>query len=339
MSALDDNESLCHLKLGKLLEAPKQYGMPRALRRTIESLFKQFISAVANPNIFDLVVDLYDAFSTFYRVLVNELPAYFSNGRMIDAEGVSSIARFSTALQSALDLRLCSVQGPKSRRISVNFPGSFAQAMFSADAALKAGIGILKYHLKDDKGASLIREGFVTSRLDSVGVVCDVSLEAGVRVYEIVMPERLDGVGNPDERPKLTFIRLDLDHLFHVGSYHDFIHESFHLVFDQLIRRGSDERSKAINVGMHEEDELYQERIEEIFVNLLSILYLTPNEPLKLLQYLVSKYSMDITSECSSKSESIRVFAERLQRLSIPAWIVSVCIQNETATQASHRGW
>ena len=325
------------LSLSALQTIPRTYGLPRALRRSIECLFQNFIIAVTNPNLYDLVIDLYDAFNTLHRVLTKLLPATLteentnnSHSRLIGPQRVRALARFATSLKNAVDKRLdLAYPDGTVRKMSVQFPGNFAQILFASDAPLKAGLGILKYHLPSE-GVEIKSTESVPLRLSplhTVGVVADTTLDPGIQVNDLAWESLATKTRQPSAR--LTFLQLDLDHLFNAGSYYDYMHEAFHLVYDELLSRRNHPIGAEIAKMLSFEPNVTRERIEETFVHTACFLYFAPSKAITLLHYLVGKYALDIRSLGSTRRQTLRLFAERLLRMMIPAWLVDSGAHND----------
>ncbi len=322
------------MSFDKLLKLPQRYNLPRALRRSIESLFRNFLTALANPNLFDLIIDLYDAFNTLHRVLTvvlpNKLSAPAEKQTSIHPKQAKDLAQFTTVLRNALERRL-SLAYPDStvRNVSLQFPGSLAQILLASDAPLKVGLGILKYHLPTNRDATEAKETGL-SALHHVGVVTDITLEPGIRTVNLSI-DTDKGIENPSAR--LSYLCLDVDHLFHVGSYFDYIHEAFHLVFDELVTGQAKMDRSGMSARYVQDESRIRERVEETFVQLASFMFCSPDRPRELLRYMVGKYALDIRSSHGSHAMRISHFAERYVCLSIASWLVSTRLQENRPLQ------
>lgn len=322
---MDSNEykDAC-LSITQLLNVPQSYGLPKALRRSIETLFRNFATAVSNPNLYDLVIDLYDVFNTLHRVLTQIFPALLSPSPGVSTHihplKVYQISQFATVLRNALERRLVLAYPDSTvRNTSLQFPGSLVQILFSTDAPLKAALGVLKYHLPSGTAVTtdLLDE---LKPLDEVGVVSDITLEPGIRAFNLAEPfrEPITGV----RTARLSFLSLDVDHLFYVGSLFDYIHEVCHLIFDQLVMRSNTEMAIGLGETVEADKRSRRDRVEEMFVQLTCFLFCAPDRPVELLHYLVGKYALDMRSARGELSARIVLFAEILVRMVIPCWLV-----------------
>lgn len=313
------------MSMEDLLAIPIKYRLPRALRRSLESLFRNFLTALANPNLFDLIIDLYDAFSTLHRLLTTVIPAKLSeqpgNYVSIRPRTVKELAEFATILRNALERRLALAYPDSTvRNVSLQFPGSLAQILLAADAPLKAGIGVLKYHLPVDRQYdNKAADDEILRSLHHIGVVADITLEPGIRAVNILM-ETVDK--DPlNKFARLSYLCLDVDHLFNVGSFFDYIHEAFHLVFDALVTRKQSTKGEQL-ARIVLDAPFIKERAEETFVQLASFVFCSPDRPRELLSYLVGKYALDIKSAEGNEASRISFFAEHFVRMCIPCWLV-----------------
>lgn len=334
---ISEQASVEGLDLALLKNVPKSYGLPRALRRSLEALFQNFVTAIFNPNLFDLVADLVDAFSTLHQVLTVSLPSALrdssGNSLQIDEVRVLGLARYATALKNAVERRLdLAYPDATVRNMSVQFPGSFAQILFAADAPLKACLGILKYHVKHKKDKDSINPDSLLP-LFRVGVVTEPTLAPGIRCDDMVL--NLTGPAESVSAvPRLAFLQMDVDHLFHVGSYFDYAHEAFHLVFDELFLKSPSTPEAEVfgKLLAYEDSSSTRERLEETWVHIACFLFFAPDKPRELLYYLIGKYCQDMRSGGPELPKTVRFFAEQVSRLTVAAALVEHQLDKDETT-------
>jgi|GEM_PF-6028276 len=298
-----------------LLTVPRMYSFPKTLRRSIESLYKNFFQAVLNPNLYDLVVDLYDAFMCLYNVLVKELPESLSSEvddvKVIEHSQVQVLSKYVIVLRNCFERRIdmahphVPVRAPCSQ-----FPGSFTQLIMSSDAPLKSGLGVLKHYLA--KGP---QDDALPAPLDRVGVIADVGLEPGINASDLYLYE--------NAKTRLSFFSLDIDHLFNTGSFIDYFHESFHLVFDEIFIKKFKNTENICIQAFALENNATKNRIEELFVNMCLCSVLGLGDSDEFIIYMIGKYSSDSRSYYNDKRESYYNFYEKLIIISMSNWFSS----------------
>lgn len=323
------------LGIEKLRTIPPLYGLPRPLLRSIETIVQKYLDALRNPNLFDLVADMTDAVVTLHKVLTVSLPSALKRAdgsySLIDEYKALRLSTYAAALQSAIERRLESAYPASAvRSNSVQFPGSFAQILFAADAPVKVGLGILKYHIRHYGRGGPDPIGGKLAALDGLGVITEPTLEPGIRTSDLVLGLKPAAAGG--STPRLSFINMDLDHLFHVGSYFDYAHEAFHLIFDELCRKTRDPQAQAAMRKLNHEDSNTRERIEETWVHIACFLFFAPNNPKSLLYYLIGKFALDVRSGGPDTAEALRNFAEQTSRLILATAVAEAAMK----TQSDH---
>lgn len=223
-----------------LSHRPKSYLLPNSLVRTVQYLFQNYSTLLANPFVFDTVLDLHDCFSSLYQTLMRHIPELFGGPypdeevppvlppvlRQVPAEVVSQISRYVSALHRAMEQRLYHAFPEESHRdMDVDFRGGLNQLISGADALVKSAMGFVKRFALPcgtfaDEAEHPADE---TPRFDVFGVVNRIDFEP-----EIVATSLWLGTENLS---RLAIIRSDVPHLCVVASYLDFIHEVGHIVF------------------------------------------------------------------------------------------------------------
>lgn len=215
-----------------LRKKPMEYLLPNSLLRTIQYLFQNYSTLLANPFVFDTVLDLYDCFATTYEILTKHLPGLYSRKPgtgyppQIPAEVVPQLSRYISALHRAMEHRLYRAFPEEAHRdMDVDFRGGLNQLISGADALLKSSMGFVK-RLALPRGTFAVGfklEGVPPPRFNHFGVVNRIDFEP-----EIVATSLWLGT---EHKARLAIIRSDVPHLCVVASYIDFIHEVGHIVF------------------------------------------------------------------------------------------------------------
>ncbi|RBP36862.1 hypothetical protein DES53_1153 [Roseimicrobium gellanilyticum] len=229
-----------------LSHRPKSYLLPNSLVRTVQYLFQNYSTLLANPFVFDTVLDLHDCFSSLYQTLMNHIPELFGGPypdgdeppilRQVPAEVVAQISRYVSALHRAMEQRLYHAFPEESHRdMDVDFRGGLNQLISGADALVKSAMGFVKRFALPRNTFSDEAEHPADEmpRFDVFGVVNRIDFEP-----EIVATSLWLGTENLS---RLAIIRSDVPHLCVVASYLDFIHEVGHIVFaEHRTPRGKD---------------------------------------------------------------------------------------------------
>ncbi len=268
------------LNLERLNTLPRQCGVPVALRRTIDHLYQEFASLLADSSMFDFVIDLYDVFATLHAVLTEHLlkARCRETGRSpeapfgpLDQSRIEQLAMLAGAIQNALAHRTVKVY-PQSRirDMATDFRGGLNQVLLAADAVAKASLGLLRKHTLVE------RQG---SGRERVGVTTNVSSVPGAGCYVLKL-------GTEDDAT-LGFYEVDVPHVLHPPSYCDYLHESFHLVFDAFDYQSSGRKDQSLQfLGTVGSD-----RASEIFANLMVLILLFEGDKDNFVRYQVCNYS------------------------------------------------
>lgn len=210
-----------------LCREPRKYLMPSSLVRTVQYLYQNYTTLLANPFVFDAALDQYDSFATFYDVLTKHFKDLYGYDKVsypfwqIPAEVVSQVSQYVGALHRALEHRLYhAFPEETNREMDVDFRGGLNQLISGADALVKSAVGMVKRH-------GVKRDGDLdpSTNYSQFGVVNRIDFEP-----EIVATSLWLGV---ETKARLSIIRSDVPHLCVVASYLDFVHEVGHIAFSE----------------------------------------------------------------------------------------------------------
>ncbi|MCX5638682.1 MAG: hypothetical protein NTX52_13480, partial [Planctomycetota bacterium] len=292
------------LDLSKLKEMPRKYGIPVSLRRTIEYLYQDFAILIADPFLFDAVLDLYDIFATLHTLLTEHLPSALraeiepSDGDSLgylDEGRVEQLSMLVDAIHDALMHRVLKAypEAPV-RDMAIDFRGGLNQILLAADAPVKCGLGLLrKYALGKGKG----------SPRNIVGGITRISFMPGARCRSFLF--------GTEDKAQLACFEADVAHVLHVDNYCDNLHESFHLIFNALRhKRGS--HSELFKIPP---DSVMGDRVSEVFANILCQVFLFGSDVDTFICYHLGSYSKSLASVGWDDSETVMRFTELLLRL------------------------
>lgn len=307
------------LSLQKIRRQPNSYSLPSSLMHALEYLYQNYATLLANPFVFDSVLDLYDSFATLHRMLTKVL---IPQGQVSDSSPapslhftkVSELAKFVGTLRLALEHRLYRAYPEELHRdMDIDFRGGMNQMIFSADAVLKCAVGVLRNNvLKQSKHLR-----------DRVGVVLRVEFRPGIWVVKPELsPEQEDDQQNKARRlpasARLATIITDVPHVYHVPSYLDFLHEAFHLIYDELrsptMDRADDSNRKRKPpcdfLPTVTANSRLDVRLSELFVNLLTGLFVCRDDPELLAKHYFVQYSASAQAGSANELQTIAQFVE-----------------------------
>jgi len=286
------------LSFERLKQIHKSYRVPVSLRRTIEYLYQDFAMIMADPFLFEVALDLYDTFATLHAVLTEHLPEKLAgeSGRseanlgVLDEGRVEQIAMLVGAMQNALAHRMAKAHHESSiRDMAIDFRGGLNQILLSSDAVMKCGLGILRRYVLNGKEEN---------KSAMVGVPTCVSFKPGARCYSLEF-----GI---EDKAQLAFFEVDVPHVLHVSSYCDYLHEAFHLIFNQLA---------SMEPEYQDLDDIMFERVSEIFTILLSQIFLFGSEVKLSWYHNLEDYSKSLVSKGTDDRDTIVRFTELMIRL------------------------
>jgi hypothetical protein len=318
------------LSLVKLRSVPKTYGIPEALRRSIECLYQHYAILLGDYYEFDSVIDLYDAFATLHASLTEqlkevrkrELQESVTDGiPLLDDRRVGLISGFVEALRNALSHRLTrSFSEPLRRDMAIDLRGGLNQVLAAADVPLKCGLGLLRKYV--------LAEGEKSKR-DVVGGLTRLSLRPRMRAHSLHL-----GTGVSSH---LCFVEADVPHILNVVSFCDYLHEGAHLVFGGLLQRYPDSHIARLCVPSSGEDDrltetqlrdrLQVERLNEIFANVFIRLFLFLEQPLD--RFVIHQLIANEKSRNGLEGSN----AEMIEQVS--EFLVRLCISDQLIAQYS----
>ncbi|HEY1050100.1 MAG TPA: hypothetical protein VGE39_10110, partial [Prosthecobacter sp.] len=258
-------------------EKTRRCCLPQPLVRTLEFVYHNFTTLLANPFAFDSVLDLYDIFVSFHRALTRELPELCGDHSPLENQKVEMIARLIDAVHRALGHRMYRLFPENSHRdMDIDFRGGLNALVYSADGISKLGAGVLRHHVLEHSNEDRAR----------VGVVTRIGFRQGIFALALRL-----GV---ESETRLGIVETDVPHLYHLPSYVDFLHESFHLAYDAARNPSlKDPRPPMLpTVPRDDEDVTLESRLAEIFANMLTALFVCPEDPEILAEHMVLQYTV-----------------------------------------------
>ena len=248
---ISETEPIRPLGMRELCHFRRRAGLPVHLGRTIESLYQMFFTILADPDRFDLVLDLYDVFASLHNLITNVLPKSYRdpNGPpgkgdatlVLDEHCVLQLAELVDAMENALKHRVAKVYSTGSPQdMDVYIRGGLNQVILAAAAPMMCSLGIFRRcvidvppHDKRRKSREDREDKYVCNSRSRTGVVGELSLLPGMRCR----PLRI-GHGGVNES-QLAFYQIDVPHVLHPASYADYFHETGHLIFHSLFQKDS----------------------------------------------------------------------------------------------------
>jgi hypothetical protein len=294
------------LSIEKLRRGMKQCGVPTALRRLIESLYENFATLIADPFLFDTVLDLYDALATFHAILSEHLPRVRAAELhrdptdrlgMLDRPRIEQLAAYAHALYDAMKHRLAKAyMEPSVRDMAIDLRGGLNQVLMAADAPLKCGLGLVRRFVRG------------TERRETVGGLTRIGFVPGAKCGHLTL--------GTEGEAELAYLEVDVPHILHAPSYLDYLHESFHLVLDALVQGRTailDPTAKAISQLPHAG--ILAERVSEVFVFLMCRLFVFGGDRKSFVQSHLAAFGRSYTVEGTDEMTSIVQTNELLARL------------------------
>jgi hypothetical protein len=292
------NNTRGRLSFEQLSKSNKLYGIPISLRRTIEYMYNNFAVLIADPFLFEVVLDIYDTLATLHALLTEHLPKLLmkpgrkkTNLVYLDEGRVEQLAMLIEAVQNAM-LHSLAKAYPEFQKsdMAIDFRGGLNQILHSADSVMKCGLSVLRKHVIKErkKGSQNDYER------DIVGVPTIVSCIPGARCYSLNF--------GTEDKAQLAFLKVDVPHVLHTPSYLDYLHEAFHLIFN---------RKKEYQ----DMDEVMYDRISEIYTILLCQIFIFGDDVKSAWLYYIEKYSKSLTSSGTDDTDTIVRFTELLIRL------------------------
>ncbi|HET6252370.1 MAG TPA: hypothetical protein VFE47_32080 [Tepidisphaeraceae bacterium] len=310
------------LNLAILKRIPRKCGIPLHLRRTIEYLYQNFATIIADPLMFDAILDLYDTFATLHAILTSHLPRVRAKevGRdrnsvlpPMDASRVHQLSLMVDAIHNALAHRISKAYPETQLRdMAIDFRGGLNQVLLAAEAPLICGLGLLRKYVH--------RFGAPAPSRDALGGLTKISFAPGARACQLRL-----GV---ERMASLVFVEADVPHVLHAPSYADYLHECAHFLLGALKLQGIDtfeshKIGQAIRAAFRGDlrlpdpaHEAYvRERIEEVFAGLITHIFLFGRDTEAFLFHHVIIFAKSLSGSAGSDSEIIAQFSELIIRL------------------------
>lgn len=291
-------------------------GIPKSMRRTIAYMYQDFSNCLADPFLFDGVLDLYDAFATLYEVLTDFLPrqfarcapserAYFFKEHLID-----ELSAHIDALQNAMIHRVSGREQADARDMSVDFRGGLNNLVSAVDVPMKCGLGLIR----------LISPSLTRRHLAGI---THFSMHPRTVCRRPNLGKQADI--DPQGAPRLTHVRIDVRHLFSPAEFINYLHETAHVLLDVILRDdvilSEDEPA---NTSLLTSDFLdgenlnnsaaMAERIEEVIVGQLTHYLVFRGDWKLFLKHYVSAYSLQPASNSGSELQAMASFCEVMIR-------------------------
>jgi hypothetical protein len=326
------------LSLSDLFWGLRCCGVPVALRRLIDSLYQNFAILISDPFLFDAVLDLYDALATLHAVLTDYLPnsrAEQSSERLpkirwqqaserwipylglLDARRIEQLANFAQSLHDAMGHRLANAYlDNRVRDMAIDFRGGLNQFLLAADAPLKCGLGVVR---------KFAREG-VSDTYDVIGGLTRTGFFPGARCHHLEL--------GTEDKANLAYLEVDVPHVLHVPSYLDYLHESFHLVFETLLRSEKEQPSLASILANPQTRPLLKDRLSEIFALMLSRLFVFGDDPDAFVKAHLAAFDHSYVVDGISDFPRIVKTCELLLRL----FLAYDALQETASAAANHTG-
>jgi hypothetical protein len=318
----------------ELRDATRHLGLPVATRRSLLNLYENFFSILSNPLLFDVVLDYYDVLATLYRVIMDAKDKLARHGlpesgtaatpadpdqilpqkdytiRMPLKDKVQPIHAMLDSLSSALSLRQRRLY-PETplRDWSLDFRANYIQIILSAEAALKASVGLLRKVVRGDE----------TLR-DSLGVVHHITFEEGIRAVSADFK-----MGTEGAVPRLAIFASDIAHLTHVPGYADFFHEGFHLIYDDRLQATISEAiATEVSDGKRppEKKSDLEKRFSELFVHLQMHLFVFDGDWKQAVRQHAVKFSASMSSAFTNPRGLRRSFLDNFGPISVACLVV-----------------
>jgi hypothetical protein len=308
-----------HMDLKVLALSMEKSGVPAELRRSVLFVYRDFATFLADPFLFDAVLDLYDVFATLYATLTVHIPRYRARELLrsrhewlpsLDSARVDIVTQMVQGLHNALVHRVGRMY-PESpiRQMSIDFRGGLTQVILAANAPLVCGLGLLRKYV--------IGIGPHGSSRRTVGGLTSVSLDPGTRACWFNL--------GPQNPVQLALIEADILHVLHPASYVDYLHECAHLIYRSL----TSQQMVGLRLASIPSPQT-ADRVQEVFANLVTYLILYAGDADVFLYNQLLNYVQRQCSRSSDDIEPIVLLSEFLIRL----FLVTDCVEPGTSRSA-----
>lgn len=318
-AVLKKPETIRPLGMHELCYYRRRAGLPVHLGRTIESLYQMFFTILADPDRFDLVLDLYDVFASLHNLITTVLPESYgdraeSPGKgkatlVLDEHCILQLAELVSAMENALKHRVAKVYFTASPQdMAVDLRGGLNQVILAAAAPMMCSLGLFRRCIieappdKDGTSKEGQKEKIACNSRRRIGVVGQLSLLPGMRCRPLRVGH--EGVNEP----QLAFYQVDVPHVLHPASYADYFHETGHLIFRSLFQKdivygyeNDDLRSLwslKTSQNHKERDEFHfiEARLSEIFAMFFGHVFVFGTDREEPLAHYLSTFARSLTS-------------------------------------------
>ena len=302
------------LNLQQLCDGQRAYGIPASLRRTSMCIFQEFATHLADPFLFDEVLDLYDTFATLHLFLTAEhdvpKPQAFvrlrgsSRSTPATNETVRRLSEVFDALHNALDHRTFSgYSEPPIRERATGVRGGLNQMLFAADVPVKCGLGLLRRLVQKTSG----HDGRTT-----VAIPTKVVFAPGTKID-------YGNYTNGQNRVMLGYLVGDVPHLLNVARYADHLHETFHAILAEISNQKQQDENWPFNKDFRKAPAdpkgKMGDQLAEVFVMFLCQLFTCGTDVHTFRRYSVISFSKGIEGTGRDDKETVSRLTEWLIRL------------------------
>lgn len=211
------------LTIERLRKVARRLRMPASLTGAVERLFQVFAAHLADPHVFDSVVDLYDVFAAIYAMIVDDLPRYQleRNASPFGQWLTRHLDDLLEAVRNALDHRVrLMLPNADMRDRAVDLRGGLSKMVAVADVPLKCGLYLVNRSLdKDPRSWGPLLHDYPVAR------VC------GVTRFSFNPQTVCSRLTFPTPRLFAT-LRMDVMHVTRPLRFLAHVHEAAHLFYD-----------------------------------------------------------------------------------------------------------
>lgn len=273
----------------RLQASLRELRTPWSLCRTLQYLFQGFAGCLADPHLFDSVLDLYDALSTLYAWLTDSLPDIQRRHAQESTEPtpfgqdlVDELNGLLDAIQNAIMHRVyMMLPNTEIRDVAVDLRGGLNKLVLAADVPLKCGLYLLKLLMTPKRQQRVSPKALDGLPGDQIGAVTRLTFHPRTMCHAI-------WILGPEPRC-LAHVQMNVAHIFRPAQFVTLFHESTHLLYEL------DSEYAGPEVRPTEPPSAYRAmaaRIEEVFAGLLTHLLVFGTDSDLYLQHYVADYSM-----------------------------------------------
>jgi len=292
-----------------LQQSLQRLGLPEQLKHSILNIYQNFGNCLGDPQLFDNVLDLYDALATFYRDITVALPV--ESARLIGSRDkrffgkaeINRIAKFVETMSNALSHRMAGPR-PKSERrdVAIEFRGGLNQILSGTDVVMKCGLGLLKWWANELHAK--VRSG--RGRHDRVGAVSRLSMYSHTTCQRLMLSRSF----KTEPESCLAMVEINVGELFHPFEYVKYFHEAAHLILEAVDGPSVEHMAMIKAIGDPEFAKVFNDRVSECYVGYLTLEFVMAGNTHLFLKYHLSSFSSDPSCTHWEDIETIKQFAE-----------------------------